>query len=347
MNMKKIRALIVDDSAFIRLLLTEILNSDPDIEVVGVATDPYDAREKIKKTNPDVLTLDIEMPKMDGLTFLSNLMRLRPIPVVMISTLTSKGADVTLKALELGAFDFICKPKVDIKSELTEYSRDIIEKVKAAAHSTIQTHSSPSGIPSPRLEKANKLYDVIAIGASTGGTEAIKEVICHLPNNLPPIVIAQHIPDVFSTSYAQRLNSLTKINVIEVRHTQEMESGFAYIAPGDDHLLVSKNGGSLYASIEKSELVNRHRPSVDVLFNSVADTVGKKSIGIILTGMGNDGAKGLLSIKDRGGITFAQDQQSSVVWGMPGSAYQMGAVTKLLPLNKIAQAIVRIMSSND
>ncbi|WP_144394491.1 protein-glutamate methylesterase/protein-glutamine glutaminase [Pleionea sediminis] len=345
--MKKIRVLIVDDSALIRLLLSEILSQDKSINIVGTASDPYEAREKIKKTHPDVITLDVEMPRMDGLTFLSNLMRLRPMPVVMISTLTQKGADVTLRALELGAFDFVCKPSTQIKETLTEYSQEIIEKVKAAAHSNISSAAlTIPNKPTAAIKQQSQQFELIAIGASTGGTEAIKNVVSALPTGLPPIVIAQHIPDVFSTSYAKRLDSLTELTVLEVRSTQELKQSHVYIAPGDDHLLVTKRQGKLFGSIEKTELVNRHRPSVDVLFDSVVKATGKKTLGIILTGMGADGAAGLKNIKLAGGITLAQDEASSVVWGMPGAAVKMDAATKVLPLQKIPQAIVRFISSD-
>lgn len=339
---KKIKVLIVDDSALIRLLLSEILNSDPEIDVVGVATDPYEARDKIKRTQPDVITLDIEMPKMDGLTFLANLMRLRPMPVVMISTLTEKGADVTLKALELGAFDFVCKPSTDVKGNLNSYAEEICEKVKAAARSRIHPNDlPPTAKPTRYKAVSDTSIQLISIGASTGGTEAIKEVIRRLPTNLPPIVVTQHIPDVFSTSYAKRLNTLTDIEVIEVRERLPLESGKVYIAPGDDHLFVSKSGSGLYANIKKTELVNRHRPSVDVLFLSVLDAVGDKSLNVILTGMGSDGAKGMLALKQAGAINLAQDKESSVVWGMPGSAVALGAVSKVYPLDKMAEAIIK------
>ncbi|MEE4245115.1 MAG: chemotaxis response regulator protein-glutamate methylesterase [Kangiellaceae bacterium] len=341
----KIKVLIVDDSALIRLLLTEILSKDDEIEVVGAAEDPLEARDKIKRSNPDVITLDVEMPKMDGITFLSNLMRLRPMPVVMISTLTEKGADITMKALELGAFDFVAKPSVDVKDNLNQYSEEIISKVKTAARSNIGASSqNHTNSVSPSKSAVNNRFDIIAIGASTGGTEAIKRVVTELPANLPPIVMAQHIPDVFSTSYAQRLDGLTDIKVIEVRESLELMPGHAYLAPGDDHLYIYKKGSKYFANIKKSEKVNRHRPSVDVLFDSVADVAGKRAIGAILTGMGADGARGLKKMKDTGAITIAQDEASSIVWGMPGAAVAMDAVTKVLPLDKIASAFMRFIS---
>ncbi|NVJ60333.1 MAG: chemotaxis response regulator protein-glutamate methylesterase [Gammaproteobacteria bacterium] len=343
--MKKTKVLIVDDSALIRLLLSEILSNDNEIEVVGVASDPFEAREKIKRTSPDVITLDIEMPKMDGLTFLKNLMRLRPMPVVMISTLTQKGADVTLQALELGAFDFVCKPSKDVKENLSEYGEEICRKVKAAAESRPQERvsSTVGKVDLPRKIEMSSI-DIIAIGASTGGTEAIKEVITRLPLGMPPIVIAQHIPDVFSTSYAKRLNSLTELTVSELRESQILKSNNVYIAPGDDHLYIKSVGQELVGKIKKTEPINRHRPSVDVLFESVAREVGRKAIGILLTGMGSDGARGLLMMKQAGALTFAQDRESSVVWGMPGKAVAIDAVNKVLPLNKIASTLVRSVS---
>jgi two-component system chemotaxis response regulator CheB len=342
--LKKIKVLIVDDSAVVRLLLTEIISSDESIQVVGTATDPYDAREKIKRLSPDVITLDVEMPKMDGLTFLSNLMRLRPMPVVMISTLTEKGSDITYQALSLGAVDFITKPKSNLMGTLEDYRDEIVAKIKAAAQSNLGALSHVHEARPIKLDGAlSGKIQLIAMGASTGGTEAIKHILRGLPEGLPPIVIAQHIPDVFSTSYAQRLNSLCDITVIELRERQILKPGFAYLAPGDDHLLVEKEGRQLYGWVEKTEPVNRHRPSVDVLFNSVAQACGKTALGIILTGMGGDGAQGLKNIKEAGGLTIAQDEASSVVWGMPGRAVALGAAMKIMPLDKIAEAIVRMV----
>lgn len=338
---KKIRVLVVDDSAFIRVLLTEILAKDSRIDVVATAEDPMDARDKIKKYSPDVLTLDVEMPKMDGLTFLKNIMRLRPMPVIMISTLTQKGADVTLEALQIGAFDFIGKPSTDVKNQLTELSSELIEKVIAASEcNTHALEKEQSAAPSViSLEKPKKKLDLVAIGASTGGTEAIREVLTRLPVGLPPILLAQHIPATFSTSYAKRLNKECEISVMEVSSTVKLQKGFAYLAPGDQHLRVKKKGADYWGVLWDGEKVNRHKPAVDVLFDSVVELNIKRSIGILLTGMGKDGAKGLLAMKEMGATTIAQDEASSVVWGMPGAAVALGGADKILPLGKIAQYI--------
>ncbi len=344
--MKRISVLIVDDSALIRLLLTEILSSDKQIKVVGTAVDAFDAREKIKKLNPDVITLDIEMPKMDGITFLGNLMRLRPMPVIMVSSLTEKGGDITMQALELGAFDFVSKPKEDIVENFKTYAEEIIDKVKAAARSKVANFNdafvakiaSPVGISKSKIK-------LIGIGASTGGTEAIKQLLMALPTGLPPIVIAQHIPDVFSTSYARRLDSMCDIDVIEVREKQPLLPGKAYLAPGDDHLIITNEEGRFVAVVEKTAPVNRHRPSVDVLFQSIAQSCPKNSVGILLTGMGVDGAKGLKDMLETGSITIAQDKETSIVWGMPGAAVALNAANKVLPLHKIAEGLLRILSS--
>ena len=357
--MKKIRVLIVDDSPLVRGILTEILSSDPGIEVVGSAMDPYIAREKIKKLNPDVITLDVEMPKMDGIKFLGNLMRLRPMPVIMISSLTEKNADITLKALELGAFDFISKPKNDIASELENYSSEIISKVKAASRARLQTKLNVTSDVDEHINndieerfsatvilKRNRISvdsgiseKIIAIGASTGGTEAIKEILLALRSDSPGIVIAQHIPKAFSSAFAIRMDSMSQLHVQEASDGQKIIAGNAYIAPGDKHLLVFKDGEQYRCKLNDGPPVNRHKPSVDVLFRSVAQNVGKNALGILLTGMGADGARGLLEIMESGGITIAQDEITSVVWGMPGAAVELGAANYILPLNKIASKI--------
>ena len=344
----KIKVLIVDDSALIRMLLTKALSESDDIDVVGAAEDPLVAREMIKKYHPDVLTLDIEMPKMDGLTFLKNLMRLRPIPVVMVSTLTKKGANVTLKALEYGAIDFVAKPDTDIRENLLAYSGILIAKVKAASKANVANTLSPntkarSPINQPKGSKLNTNIEIISIGASTGGTEAIKAVVMGLPTHLPPIVMTQHIPPVFSTSFAKRLNESSAITVIEPTERMELKPGYAYLAPGTDHMLITKSGGKLYCNLERSDPVNRHRPSVDVLFNSVAKACGSKSLAIILTGMGADGAKGLKLLKDTGAHTIAQDEASSVVWGMPGAAVGLGGASEVLSITKIAKRLVSLV----
>lgn len=353
--MSKIKVLVVDDSAVVRKVLTEILISDPEIDVIGTAADPLIARNKIKALNPDVLTLDIEMPRMDGITFLRNLMRLRPMPVVMVSTLTEKGASITLEALEIGAVDFVSKPRQDIASGLAEYAEEIILKVKTAAKAKIrakadnpsdQADTSPlksSGLirKKPSISAGSRVSRrIVAIGASTGGTEAIKEVLIRLPANFPGIVIAQHIPPGFSTSFAERMDRLSKLSVCEPTETMPILDGHVYIAPGDRHLKVRSTGSGFECYLDDGPRVNRHKPSVDVLFDSVAEQVGKKALGVILTGMGADGAKGLRAMKDNGAYTVAQNESTSVVWGMPGEAVKCGGVDEQLALEKIAKHLV-------
>ena len=339
---KQIKVLVVDDSAFIRVLLTEVLDSDDDIRVVASASDPIDARAKIKKYNPDVITLDIEMPKMDGLTFLKKIMRLRPMPVVMFSTLTQKGADITFEALKVGAVDFVPKPTKDIKNNLASLSSELIEKVKCAAISNIAVREDTPeiGVKPISLEQTSANIDLIAIGASTGGTEAIMSVIKRLPTNCPPIVMAQHIPDVFSTSFARRLNEEVALEATEVRETTVLKSGHAYLAPGHMHMMIKKRSGQLWALMDDGPPVNRHKPAVDVLFNSIADIEGVNCFAAILTGMGRDGAEGLLKLKETGAYTIAQDERSSVVWGMPGAAVSLDAAAAIVPLKDIAMHLV-------
>jgi two-component system chemotaxis response regulator CheB len=353
--MKKVRVLIVDDSALVRRLLTEIFATDRDIEVVGAANDPYMAREKIKQLNPDVITLDVEMPRMDGVTFLENLMRLRPMPVVMVSSLTQAGADVTLRALELGAVDFVTKPKADLAGSLANYAEEITTKVKAAAGARprARTAPPPSSGPAPRLSADAVLPGVpkrssvlrttekiIAIGASTGGTEALRELVSALPPDAPAIVISQHIPAAFSGPFAQRLDKDSAMAVAEAQDGQYLLPGHVYVAPGDRHLIVERDGARYRCRLNDGPPVNRHRPSVDVMFRSVANSVGPNAVGIILTGMGDDGARGLKEMLDAGARTVAQDEQSSVVWGMPGSAVKLGAAELIQPLSRIPQTLL-------
>lgn len=353
--MKKIKVLIVDDSVLIRQLLTEIIASSPDLEVVATAVDPIDAREKIKQFNPDVLTLDIEMPKMDGITFLRNLMRLRPMPVVMISTLTEKGAPATLDALEVGAVDYVAKPQGDGWGNLESYAEIIKTKVRNAALanmsardnlSSASSYDKKSNIQGGVASSADKpvhykLSKVICIGSSTGGTEAIKEVLHSMPINCPPILIAQHIPAAFSASLADRLNRTCGITVREAKAGMPLEAGNAYLAPGDYHLKVIEKKGRLVTALDDGEKVCGHRPSVDVLFNSALAVAGSNVVAAILTGMGSDGATGLKAILDKGGITFAQDEATSVVWGMPGAAVKLEAVQKILPVQGIRSALLQ------
>ena len=340
-----IKVLVVDDSALIRQLLTEILNSDPDIEVIGTAPDPFVAREKIKKLNPDVLTLDIEMPKMDGVTFLRNLMRLRPMPVVMVSTLTDAGADVTLESLELGAVDYVSKPKVNVQEEMKAYAQEIIGKVKIAARARVRGSNMP--VPRPRdLAKIAAKHHfkttdmIIAIGASTGGTEAIKDVLCQLPPTTPGIVITQHIPAAFSKPFSERLNNNSAMTVTQAVNGQQILPGHAYLAPGDKHLEVVRDGARFICKLLDTDPVNRHKPSVEVMFNSVAKNVGSNSLCVLLTGMGDDGSDAMGVMRKAGAPTIAQDEASSVVWGMPGEAVKRGHADDVLPLHNIAEKIL-------
>lgn len=354
-----IKVLIIDDSALVRTLLTRILEQDEEIQVVGTATDPYMAREKIKKLNPDVLTLDVEMPKMDGITFLKNLMRLRPMPVVMVSSRTEKGAETTLRALELGAVDFVSKPRGEPVAALEKLADEIVRKVKVAAGANIrgrktkrraplrdlkEKHSADVIIPPASRKPGGGNGSIIAIGASTGGTEAIKEVLTALPGRFPPVVITQHIPAGFSTAFAQRMNRLAALEVCEAEDGQEILPGHVYIAPGSRHLLVTCNGNGYRCRIDDGPRVNRHKPSVDVLFRSVAQCAGKNAVGVILTGMGDDGARCLLEMRQTGAVTLAQDEESSVVWGMPGSAVKLGAAEEVLPLRKIPDRLRELMA---
>lgn len=340
--MKKIKVLIIDDSAVIRNIVNEVLSADSDIEVVGEAKDPFVAREQIKKLNPDLITLDVEMPKMDGITFLKNLMRLRPMPVIMLSTLTTQGAEITLKALELGALDFIAKPSFeDLLSSKDNFKDVLLDKVKSAVKveqrnfSLAKTVLHDDKIKRLAFSGCKRKNHLIAIGASTGGTEAIKRVLLPLPSNSPAIVIAQHIPKTFSARFADRLNTICEINVQEAVHGQKIKEGHAYIAPGDQHLVVKEKSGSLFCVLENSEPVNRHKPSVDVLFESVVP-FAENIQAILLTGMGQDGAKGMLSLKEQGAKTIVQNKNSSLIWGMPGKAFSMNAHVEELELDDIA-----------
>lgn len=350
--MNKIRVLIIDDSMLIRKILTEILNSSPDIEVVGAAADPLIARDMIKQLSPDVLTLDIEMPKMDGITFLSNLMRLRPTPVVMISTLTEKGADVTLEALTLGAVDFIAKPKVDVVSTLNNYAEEIISKVKMAARANLsssnralKTKEADRVVPAVNQVGKRPANDklIIALGASTGGTEAIKVVARGLPADTPAIVITQHLPAAFSESFIKHVDLASKMTALIPKHGQTVENGHIYLAPGDRHMEVTREGSRYVIKLLDTEPVNRHKPAVDVMFRSVAQCAGPNAIAVLLTGMGADGAAGMKEMHDAGAKTVIQDEQSSVVWGMPGSAYKLGCADFVLPLDDVAHKILSLV----
>ncbi len=353
----KVRVLVVDDSPLMRQMLTSILSSDPDIEVVGQAADAYQAREQIKALNPDVLTLDVEMPGMNGIQFLSNLMRLRPMPVVMVSALTSEGSTATLDALELGAVDFIEKPKVKSEAVLNNYTRGIIEKVKNASRARVQNfrpHVAAAPVP-PRpattatpgssMQRLQSRMSVtsgkmVAIGSSTGGTEALKEVLTRFPADMPPVVITQHIPPAFSASFAERMNMICEMTVAQATEGMEIVNGHVYIAPGDRHLVVRSSGGKLYCHLDDSEPVNQHKPSVEVMFDSICKIAPRKTVAVMLTGMGDDGADAMKRLREAGSYTVAQDEATSVVWGMPGQAYKRGAVVKLKPLQEIANEVI-------
>lgn len=355
--MAKTRVIVVDDSALVRSMLTEIINRQSDMECIGAAADPLVAREMIRNMNPDVITLDVEMPRMDGIDFLSKLMRLRPMPVVMVSTLTERGADVTLKALELGAIDFVAKPKIGVADGLKQLANDITDKIRVAskarihrlpsAPATTGTATSGAGAaskPAAPLVSASlgrlSTEKIIFIGASTGGTEATKEVLITLPADSPAVVITQHMPPGFTRSYAARLDGLCKISVKEASDGERILPGHAYIAPGGMHLSVERSGANYIARVQDGDPVNRHKPSVEVLFKSAARTVGPNAIGVMLTGMGADGAKAMREMKDAGAYCVAQDEASCVVFGMPREAIAAGAVNEVLPLSKITSHLM-------
>ncbi|MBB5885249.1 chemotaxis response regulator protein-glutamate methylesterase [Xanthomonas sp. LMG 8992] len=345
------RVLIVDDSAVVRQILTEILSGAPGVEVVGSAADPLLAREKIKRLNPDVITLDVEMPRMDGLAFLENLMRLRPTPVVMISSLTERGADTTLQALSLGAVDFVSKPKLDVARGLEGYAEEIITKVKNAAKAKVRALDRPA-VPKPvgatatpaaaSSLKFRTTDRLIAIGASAGGTEALRVVLEGMPADAPAVVMTQHLPAGFSTAFADRLNRHSAMAVREATEGEAILPGHAYLPPGGKHLQVIRDGARWRCKIDDGPPVNRHKPAVDVLFQSVARNAGANAIGAILTGMGDDGARGLLEMLQAGASTLVQDEATSVVWGMPGTAFRLGAAQEVLPLDKIAERLIAL-----
>ena len=357
--MKKIKVVVVDDSALVRSLLAEIINKQLDMVCVGAANDPLIAREMIRDLNPDVITLDIEMPKMDGLDFLGRLMRLRPMPVVMISTLTERGAEVTMRALELGAIDFVAKPRIGLTDGLKELSTNIVEKIRIAAAAQIKrapsvplVSKSDGSIAGGALINAPigriSTEKLVCIGASTGGTEAIKEILTRLPADAPGVVITQHMPPGFTTSFAARLNSLCQITVQEAVHGARILPGHAYIAPGGKHFRIDRSGANYVCVVEDGELVNRHRPSVEVLFKSAAKIAGKNAYGIMLTGMGGDGAKAMKEMKDAGSYNYVQDEASCIVFGMPREAILCGAADEVLPLLDIAPALLqRLKGASD
>lgn len=350
----KIRVLVVDDSALMRKMMTGLLERDPQIEVVGVAPDPFFARDKIKALNPDVLTLDVEMPRMDGLTFLEKLMRGHPMPVVMVSSLTETGCETTLRALELGAVDFITKPQVDLREHLDEIADEIITKVRAASLARVVrregreptvTGSSAAIRSIPHGAMIRTTDRVIAIGASTGGTEALKDVLTMLPADAPGIVIVQHMPEKFTKSFAERCDQLCTVRVKEAADGDRVLPGHVLIAPGNYHMALRRNGAQYFVNVFSAPPVNRHRPSVDVLFDSAAECAGKNAVGVIMTGMGADGAKGLLRMKQAGARTIAQDEASCVVFGMPKEAITLGAADHVLSLRLIPHKALELAAA--
>jgi len=347
-----IKVLVVDDSALIRSVMTEIINSQPDMKVVGTAPDPLVARELIKQMNPDVLTLDVEMPKMDGLDFLEKLMRLRPMPVVMVSSLTERGSEITMRALELGAVDFVTKPKISIQTGMREYTDLIADKIRAASKARIRARTLPQAgaegsVPLPQLRNPLMSSEkLIIVGASTGGTEAIREFLMQMPSDCPGILITQHMPEGFTRSFAKRLDSLCKISVQEAAGNERVLPGHAYIAPGHSHLLLARSGANYMTKLDNGEPVNRHRPSVDVLFRSAAQHAGKNAVGVILTGMGKDGAAGMLEMKTAGAYNFAQDEASCVVFGMPREAIAVGATHEVGALQALPGMVLGYLAQH-
>ena len=338
-----VRVLIVEDSLFMQRLLAALIGEADDLKVVGVAADPIEAREKIKALSPDVLTLDVEMPRMDGITFLERLMRLRPMPVVMVSSWTETNARVTFEALELGAFDFVAKPRGEGGRDTAEFGLALVEKIRAAAGAQMKAAHPSAAAIKPVASAAFRSGAVIAVGASTGGTEAIREFLGRLPADCPPVVIVQHMPEMFTRLFARRLDDLCALKVIEVGSGEVLRAGHAYVAPGNWHFTVAAAKGRFEARVDQDEPVNRHRPSVDVLFRSVARIVGDRAAGVLLTGMGRDGAEGLGEMKRAGASTFAQDRESCVVYGMPKAAIDAGHADHVGPVEALAGKVVQAL----
>lgn len=351
-TVQRVRVLVVDDSALMRQLMAEILSREPGIEVVGTAADPYDAWAKIQRLEPDVITLDVEMPRMDGITFLEKLMRAHPLPVVMVSSLTERGCETTLRALELGALDFVTKPKIDVARGTAEVASEIVAKIKAAGVARVRKKVAlpPAGAAAPVSPAARPAtfkgtHRIIGIGASTGGTEALRELLCALPADSPAIVIVQHMPEHFTRAFAERLDRLSRIRISEATDGDRVLPGHALLAPGNFHMELVRNGADYRVRVFTAEPVNRHRPSADVLLRSCARAAGQNGIGIILTGMGNDGASGLFEMRQAGARTIAQDEETCVVFGMPKEAIALGAAEYVAPLPQIAQIALRIAAS--
>jgi len=344
--MDKIKVLIVDDSAIVRKIFTEVLSREADLEVVGTAPDPYVARDRIVQARPDVITLDVEMPRMDGLTFLKKIMHYHPLPVIIVSSLTPRGGKMALQALELGAVEVLGKP--DGAFSVGDLGAELVDKVRAAAHIRFSPRKAadPSPTTPARLTPLTQTTDkIIAIGASTGGTEAIKEVLVRLPQNTPGLVIVQHMPPKFTSAFAERLNQQCALEVKEAQDGDSVVTGRALIAPGNFHMLLKRSGARYFVQVKTGPPVHHQRPSVDVLFNSAALSGGANVIGVILTGMGADGAEGMLAMKERGAYTIAQDEASCVVFGMPKEAIKRGATQKVLPLTRIPEELRRVLSA--
>lgn len=372
--MNKIKVLVVDDSALIRNLMSKIINSQRDMETIATAPDPFIARDQIKKFNPDVITLDIEMPKMDGIEFLEKIMRLRPTPVVMVSTLTERGTDVTFRALELGAVDFVTKPKLDISQGMINYANEITDKIRAAYAARFRLSrlpakplATPSSTLAPQMDPVTGMVvpaqvakplptnnalgnrfaateKLVLIGSSTGGTEAIRVILEQLPKDSPAILITQHMPAGFTKSFADRLNQVCNITVKEAEHGERVLPGHAYIAPGDKHLLLGRSGANYICQLSDAEPVNRHRPSVEVLFKSGQEVSPRNIVGIMLTGMGKDGAQAMADMKKAGSYNICQDEASSVVFGMPREAIALGAADEVVALNQISRRLLDYLS---
>lgn len=344
--MSIIKVLIIDDSAVVRSILADVLEKDPSIRVVGSAPDPFIARDKIVELKPDVLTLDVEMPRMDGITFLKKLMASHPMPVVMVSSLTQKGAATTMAAMEAGALEIVAKPKIDVSRGLADLKVELIDKVKAAAKAKMSVYKknmqasakvAPRQVHSAMIKTTDK---IVAIGASTGGTEALKEILLRMPVNSPGIIVVQHMPAGFTKAFSDRLNQICPMQISEAKDNESVIPGRVLVAPGHSHMMLKRSGARYYVSVKDGPLVLRHRPSVEVLFTSVAKFGGANSIGVILTGMGGDGASGMLAMKEAGAYNIAQDEDSCVVFGMPKEAIQKGGVNKVVPLGRIPEAIM-------